>query len=38
MLLVGFAFRGRYVLDDFKHEAYTDSPIPIGYGQTISGE
>jgi protein-L-isoaspartate(D-aspartate) O-methyltransferase len=28
--------RGDFVLDEYKSEAYTDVPLPIGYGQTIS--
>ncbi len=28
--------RGRYVTPQYKAEAYVDSPLPIGFGQTIS--
>ena len=28
--------RGRYVAAPYKAEAYVDSPLPIGFGQTIS--
>ena len=28
--------RGRYVVSPYRSEAYVDSPLPIGFGQTIS--